>query len=73
MKLLLIIILLPTLSLAAEFNFKYKDGSQIKIKAKNWDAAYKIAAKQCFQKLTNGKYPGDERGLDIIDICANPR
>lgn len=34
---------------------------------------FKSAAKQCFQKLTGGKYQGEEKGLDIIDICANPK
>ena len=41
--------------------------------AANKDTAFKLAAKECFQKLTNGKYPGEERGMDIIDICANPK
>ncbi len=37
------------------------------------EQAFKLAAKECFKKLTAGKYPGEERGLEIIDICANPR
>ena len=37
------------------------------------DMAFKLAAKDCYQKLTGGKYPGEERGLDIIDVCANPK
>ncbi len=41
--------------------------------AANKDIAFKLAAKECFQKLTGGNYPGEERGLDIIDICANPK
>lgn len=73
MKQFILTLLLPSLLLASEFNFKYVDGSKIKVQAKNWEAAYKIAAKQCFQELTKGKYPGEERGLYIIDICANPR
>ena len=32
---------------------------------------YKSAAKKCFRQLTGGIYPGEEKGLDIIDICAN--
>lgn len=35
-------------------------------------ATYKEAARVCFRTLTKGKYPGEERGLEIIDICANP-
>jgi hypothetical protein len=37
------------------------------------DEAYKLAAKDCFKKLTGNKYPGEEKGLEIIDICANPK
>lgn len=33
----------------------------------------KKAARICFQALTGGRYPGEEKGLEIIDICANPR
>lgn len=46
--------------------YKYKSGFEIKAKD------YKTAAKLCYIKLTNNKYPGDERGLEIIDICVNP-
>lgn len=33
----------------------------------------KKAARICFKALTKGVYPGEEKGLDIIDICANPK
>jgi hypothetical protein len=33
---------------------------------------FKIAARMCFFSLTGGKYQGEEKGLDIIDRCANP-
>ena len=42
-------------------------------KASTPEAAFKLAASECFKKLTGGKYPGEEKGLDIIDICANPK
>lgn len=35
--------------------------------------AFKSAAKLCFETLTKNKYPGEEKGLEIIDICANPK
>lgn len=35
--------------------------------------AFKLASKACFQKLTNGQYPGEEKGLEYIDVCANPK
>jgi hypothetical protein len=34
---------------------------------------YNTAAKLCFNQLTNGRYPGEEKGLTIIDICSNPK
>ena len=37
------------------------------------ELAYKLAASECFKKLTGNKYPGEEKGLEIIDICANPK
>ncbi len=37
------------------------------------EQAYKLAATQCFKKLTSNRYPGEEKGLEIIDICANPK
>ena len=46
--------------------FKYKGGLEITAKD------YKTASRLCFNKLTGGKYPGEEQGLNIIDICANP-
>jgi len=42
-------------------------------KAASKEQAYKLAAAECFSKLTGNKYPGEEKGLEIIDICANPK
>ncbi len=54
--------------------FKFQGIQQpISMKAFSKEAAFKLAAKECFSKLTGGKYPGEEKGLDIIDICANPK
>ena len=62
---------------AKSWTFSYKTAKnmtlQIKKSAPSYESAFKLAAKECFQKLTNGQYPGEERGLDIIDICANPK
>lgn len=59
------------------FVFHYKDLSKkpfsIKKEASSYEQAYKQASKDCFEQLTGGKYPGEEKGLDIIDICANPK
>ena len=60
-----------------EFKFLFKPANsitfEIRKQAATKDAAFKLAAKDCFNQLTGGKYPGEERGLDIIDICANPK
>lgn len=54
--------------------FKFKNIQEpISKKASSKEEAFKLAAKECFSKLTGGKYPGEEKGLDIIDICANPK
>ena len=59
------------------FSFQYKAPKNkmftISKQATSRDEAYKLAAKDCFQKLTGNKYPGEEKGLEIIDICANPK
>lgn len=59
------------------WSFNYKDLSkkpfQIKKEAFSFEDAFKAASVECFQQLTQGKYPGEEKGLDIIDICANPK
>ncbi len=58
-----------------KFVFNSQGSAQIEIKklAPNKEQAFKMAAKECFNQLTGGRYPGEERGLDIIDICANPK
>ena len=60
-----------------EFKFVFKatvnSNIEVKKQATTKEAAFKLAAHECYQHLTAGKYPGEERGLDIIDICANPK
>jgi hypothetical protein len=66
-----------SLTAKKSWSFKYKDLAQkpfqIKKEASNYEEAYKSASRECFQQLTGGQYPGEEKGLDIIDICANPK
>lgn len=52
---------------------KAKDSFTLTLQADSKQEAFKVASKACFQKLTNGEYPGEEKGLDYIDICANPK
>lgn len=85
MKIALIVsILVSGLSAAAatsnhakSFNFQFKMPKNkafvITQIANTKEQAFKLAASECFQKLTGGKYPGEEKGLEIIDICANPK
>lgn len=53
------------------FKFKTKDELKISVPAASYEEAYKKAYQECFQRLTKGEYPGEEAGLNIIDICAN--
>lgn len=62
---------------AKSYSFQFK-APQAKVfsitqKASSFDVAFKLAATECFKKLTGDKYPGEEKGLEIIDICANPK
>ena len=52
---------------------KAKDSFTLTMQAETKQEAFKVASKSCFQKLTNGEYPGEEKGLEYIDICANPK
>jgi hypothetical protein len=63
---MIFIFLLISLTVNAE-TYKYSNG--LTIQAPN----YKQAANICFKRLTKGVYQEEERSLDIIDICANPK
>lgn len=63
---LLVLLAFSSLAQARMYEFKFKGGYKVMA------ATYKEAAKLCFTGLTKGKYPGEERGLDIIDVCVNP-
>lgn len=57
------------------FQFKASKSKPFSITqtASSKDQAFKLAAAECFKKLTANKYPGEEKGLEIIDICVNPK
>lgn len=65
----------PDSAKSYSFQFKAPQAKMFSItqKASTREVAFKLAASECFKKLTGGKYPGEEKGLDIIDICANPK
>ena len=59
-----------------EFKFIYKFQNKIlelAEKSTSKENAFRQASKKCFQYYTQGKYPGEEKGLDIIDSCSNPK
>lgn len=62
---------------AKTWTFSYKvakaESFQIKKTASTYSEAFKSAAKDCYKQMTQGKYPGEDKGLEIIDICANPK
>lgn len=57
---------------ADTFTFKYKNGLQVSAEGKDYLEARSKASKTCFQNITKGIFPGDEEGLEFIDICTNP-
>ena len=59
-----------------EYIFKYKlSGETLEIKrsALSYEDAYAQAAQQCFSHYKGAAKVSEDRGLDIIDVCANPR
>jgi hypothetical protein len=59
-----------------EYSFKYNlNGNSMEIKrtAASYEDAFRVAAKECFSYYKGGAKVSEERGLDIIDVCANPR
>nr|BFD66819.1 hypothetical protein HAGR004_18410 [Bdellovibrio sp. HAGR004] len=59
-----------------EYTFKYKLAGQsleLKKSAGSYEEAYEQAAQQCFSFYKGAGKVSEDRGLDIIDVCANPR
>lgn len=58
------------------FNFKYQfQGEVLTISQEGHDQnhALSIAAKSCFRHFKGNKKINESKGLDIIDVCANPK
>jgi hypothetical protein len=74
---ILIFVILCSHAQAKEFTFKFninRDQLQYKTDADTWEIAYKRAANFCFDFLAKReKTLTEDKGLDIIDVCANPR
>ena len=58
---------------ASTYQFKYKQNVTTTVDAASYEDAFRVAAKICYMTLTKNAYPGEEKGLEIIDICANGR
>lgn len=80
-QMIIISLFVASAAMAAPLNKSYSfqfQSSKVKPfaitqKAVSKEEAYKLAAKECFKKLTHNVYPGEQKGLEIIDICANPK
>lgn len=57
-----------------EFKFKLKaEAFTFSSKALSYEEAYETAAKACFKHYKGGRRVSEDEGLNIIDVCANPR
>lgn len=58
------------------YNFKFhmkKDSFTYSQKAGSYEEAFEKAAQACYSHFKGGRHLSEDRGLDIIDVCANPR
>lgn len=58
------------------FNFKYKfknDILDVSEKSSDYNEALKVAAQKCFYYYSKRTDLNEQIGLEIIDICANPK
>ncbi len=56
------------------FKFRLKGESfEFSQKSASYEQAYEIAAKACYRHYKAGQRLTEDQGLDIIDVCANPR
>lgn len=61
---------------AKEYTFKFKyagETFEVRRPAGSYEEAFEKAADACFKHFKNGKKLSEDKGLDIIDVCANPR
>lgn len=59
-----------------EYKFKFTlSGETLEIRqpASSYEDAFEKAASQCFKFYKGKGKVSESRGLDIIDVCANPR
>lgn len=80
MKTLKLIFFLFTFSVVAfgaeTYSFKYNFKGEtltVKQEAKDSYQALSLAAKSCFKHFKKNQKLSETTGLDIIDVCANPK
>lgn len=59
-----------------EYLFKYSlSGEKLEVRspAASYEEAFEKAAQKCFNHYKGSGKVSENRGLDIIDVCANPR
>ena len=56
------------------FKFNYAGETlEIRKPASTYEDAFEQAASECFKHFKGSGKLSEDRGLDIIDVCANPR
>jgi hypothetical protein len=56
------------------FKFKLKDNKfEYSRTAASYEEAFREAAQVCFNHYKGNRHVAEDEGLDIIDVCANPR
>jgi hypothetical protein len=57
-----------------KFHFSY-GGKRLEVieSASNWEQSYEKAALKCLSYFSQGKPLTHEKGLDLVDVCANPK
>lgn len=67
---------ISTESKSKEYHFKFKfEGQAYEVKkdSGSYEEAFEAAAQDCFRHFKNGERLSEDKGLRIIDSCANPR
>lgn len=77
MKTLIFLLLIGSAAEAKEFRFTYildRDKLQYKTDATDWEEAFNRGAQFCYDFFVKReKNLTEERGVEIIDSCANPK
>lgn len=59
-----------------EYKFKFIYGGQkleIIETSPSWEKSFERAAMKCLRHFSEGKPTSTDKGMDLIDVCANPK